>query len=248
MQPDDRRERQRSRDGKDERSTLMAPPTEPHDSGNERDPEEKPEPACDRRWQTEVESHHVQRVRVLAHEVVESLEQVRVVDEPREADSCPRQEQQAGTDDAGEDGAPHPPGRGEPHDERPQEELGSQRDPDARRRVHATIPEPPGDGAREREPERQVARLNRRDDRRPHDRDAVTAPVAYAEHVQHAETPLRPGARHEKQSGRPDWKKGERNREERGKWRIRVGPTPQVVGSPFGGYGLSPRRIASAAP
>ena len=97
--------------------------------------------------------------------VLEPPQQIRIVREPREADHGPRDERRAARTDATRrrPALEYRPRRGQPDDERPEEELRRQREPDARRRGDAAVPEAPGERRGEREPERHVARLDRRD-------------------------------------------------------------------------------------
>ena len=64
--------------------------------------------------------------------VLEPAQERRVVHEAREADRCPRRDEQPDPDRAERDTAlPHSPRRREPHHERPEEDLRRERDTDA---------------------------------------------------------------------------------------------------------------------
>ncbi len=181
VEPDDRRERERRGDRQHEARLLIALPCQENSRAQDGDPRTEPDRPSHARRQTEIQADDVRRVRVFADRVLELSHQVRIVNEPGEPDRRPGQHEQGDTDSARADRAPRPARRSEPDDERPQEELHGERHTEGSGHDIRAIAKAPGQRRGEREPERHVSGLDRRDHGRPHEQDAVAPPVAHAE-------------------------------------------------------------------
>ena len=181
-----------------------------------------------------------------ADRVLEAPQQVGVLREPGEADRRPRAEEQQPTDART---------RGPPSHRRvaaSQTTSGHRKNFAAsvtprRPRAQAAVAKPPREGSGERERQRDVPGLNRRDHGRPEKHEPIAAPVAYAERRRGRERDENE-ERHDDHARDlerelDDWR-GKQRRERR----IRTYGPPQSAGVAPGGYGDSPSHDRLAAP
>ena len=161
VQPDDGRQRERCPEREHERTSFIPSPADDDHRRQERETAGQPDRTCKPVRKSDVESNYMERVRVLPDRVLQTAHEFRVVGEAGEPDGGPRDDEEDEADRDRERGGCDPPRRGEPHGERPQEELRSEGHADKRRRHGHACPEPPHERRAEPEQERDVPGLDR---------------------------------------------------------------------------------------
>ena len=185
-----------------------------------------------------------ERVRVVADRVLEPSQEIRIAAEAVEPDHCPRPEEKDDSDPGREHGARKPARRREPHEQRPQQELHGESGPHARGARNESVAQAPCQRRSEREPERHVPGLNRRDHRRPEKEHSVAPPVADSENKRHRQCDS-DEREHDEHACRTDRQERQRSEQERRKrwvhprlagrreqcvpFRIRVAPRKDVL-------------------
>ncbi len=177
MEPDDGREQQGGNDRERERTRLVPAPAENPATEEGRQADSDPRSSREEVGRAEIGGEGKDRVRVPLECFCEHTQERRIVAEPREPDQRPA----AGDEHEGRDGrdgcSPVTPGRNQPDEDGPQEELRREGECEDEPWEDVPIPKRPDRGESQQQRQRYVRGLDRGDHRRAEKHDPVAAPV-----------------------------------------------------------------------